>query len=292
MNDYQPLSSKEIERGYFFLTHKDIMKRVIFGVGVFVVVVVYIVLLTTAISFVQKSGWQSMAAGMSQNPNWAVKHSQGAPIAVVTKNVQSLSLGNRKHVLVAFIENPNPDWAVKNFKYRFVVDGQALGEEESFMNQGESRMLIKFGYESSKPPTDVRLDIDAFQWRRFENDAPMVNWDILDVNYHSASRETINGEDVIIDPRVRWWAQNLSLLDLWEVKFQVALFNGDKLVAVNELLSKEFLSLQKKELEVVWLNDIPRVTRTEVYPVVDWLDYDNFKALESQPGSGGSRVEL
>jgi hypothetical protein len=286
MNDYKPLSSTEIERGYFFLTHKDIIKKGILGAGIFVLVIVYIILLVNVIGFVQKSGWQSMAVGMSENPNWAAKHTRGAPMPILTTNVQSLSLGNRLHVLVAFVENPNPDWSARNFKYRFVVDGQALAEEESFLNPEEDRMLIKFGYESSKPPSDIRLDVDAFDWRRFENDVPIVNWEILDVNYYAASREEVNGEDVIVDPRVRWWAQNLSLYDLWEAKFQVALFNGDKLVGVSELLSKDFIALQKKDLEVVWLNDLPRVTNTEIYPVVDWLDYDNFKTLESQPTSG------
>ncbi|MBT6691387.1 hypothetical protein HOB10_03585 [Candidatus Parcubacteria bacterium] len=298
MNDYKPLTTKELERGYFFLTHKGALRKMLFGAGIFVVVIVYIILLINAIGFVQKAGWQHMAMGIGQGSNWAARHAQGAPMPILTKNVQALSLGDRRYALVAFIENPNEDWAARSFKYRFVVDGQALPEEEAFMNPSvnplkkEERMLIKFGYESSRPPSDVRLDVDAFQWRRYENDSPVINWDVLDIRYYAASRESLNGNDVIVDPHVDWWAQNLSLYDLWEAKFQIALFNGDRLVGVNEILSKDFISLQKKELEVIWLNDLSRVTTTKVYPVVNWLDYDNFKALEYQPRGGGSRVEL
>ncbi|RJQ35342.1 hypothetical protein C4566_00810, partial [Candidatus Parcubacteria bacterium] len=82
--------------------------------------------------------------------------------------------------------------------------------------------------------------------------------------------------DLKINPLVTWQAQNLSLYDFWEVDWQIALFDGDNLVGVNEAKSRDFKSLESRDIEVAWLKDLPRVTKVQIFPVLNWLDKDNF----------------
>ena len=66
---------------------------------------------------------------------------------------------------------------------------------------------------------------------------------------------------------------------------------GDRIVGFNELKSRDFKSLEKRELEIAWLYDLPRVSNVEIYPILNSLDFSNFKDLQLDP-SGGDRFRL
>ncbi len=278
MNDYQPISKGEIAKAYFFLTHKKLFIKIGFGSAVFILVIIYIVLITNIVSLLRTPSFDNMAAQISSNINWAAYHQSRTPRPILTTTTKFLALGDGKYNLVAFVENPNNDWSAVSFKYKFVVNGQELETRESFLNPGENRLVLKMSYANPRPIDELKLNLGDVSWRRFENDIPQVNWDIKDASYVPARTITINSEAVDVNAVVSWNAKNLSLYDFWGVRWQIALFDSDRLIGVNEINSTDFESLEDRKIEVSWLKDLPRVTKVEIFPVVDWLDKDNFKS--------------
>lgn len=281
MNDYQPLSPKELERGYFFQTHKEGFKKISLFTFIAVIVVIYGVAIFSLISTVRGAGFNETAQRLVGGVfDWQTYHQNRAPLPVIASSSQFISLGDLRYDLVAFINNPNNDWAMPEFEYTFLVNGVELPTQTSFLNPGENRMLIRTAYVASGTIKEVKVNIGTMKWRRYEKDVPVVDWDIQNVRYQPITRQTVDKKSFIISPRVIWEAKNMSLYDFWTVDWQVALFSGDKVVGIKEYRAKDFNSLQSKEMEVVWLNDLPRVTKTVVYPVLNWLDSKNFKTMQ------------
>jgi hypothetical protein len=281
MNDYQPLTPQEVAKGYLWLKYRPLIKKIIFGGGIFLVGGVYVILVLGLIKYFGQTSFEATAANLMVGPDWQAIHRQTQPQPVVASGAQFLSIGPRRYNLVAFINNPNNNWGVTNFKYKFVVNGQDLDQLTGFINPGENRLLLQIGYEAKQPLTDLKVVISDFKWQRLFSDFSAPSFPISQVKFTPLIKEEVAGEQVEFKPRVSWQAQNLSLNDYWEVDWQVALFNGDILVGVNNLKVKDWPALQSKDLEVVWLNDLPRVTRTEIYPLLNWFDSYNIKPLSN-----------
>lgn len=280
MNDYQPLTPKELESGYFLLSHKETFKRVAFIVAAALTVLVYAAVIFYGIRLLQAPSFDSLAQNISQSAfDWTAYHQRSAPLSIVVSAPQYVSLGDRRYDLVAFVNNPNNDWAVSEFQYNFVINGENLPAQTSFLNPGEDRLIVRTGARFASAINNLQINMGTIKWRRFNNDTPVVNWDISNVKYQPVTRQSVDKKSFVVPPRVTWDARNMSLYDFWQVDWQIVVLSGDKVVGVKEYKTANFNSLQNRSLEVVWLGDLPRVTKTLVYPMLHWLDSDNFKAV-------------
>ncbi len=280
MNDYRPLTPQELEHGYFLLSHKDTFKRLAIIIAVALTALIYGVAIFNLIRLLQAPSFNSLAQSISKNTfDWTAYHQKLAPVPISISTPQSVNLGNRRYDLVAFVNNPNNAWAVPEFQYSFVVNGEELPPQSSFLNPGEDRVILKTGQISANTIASLKVKTGSIKWRRYNNDTPIVNWDISNIKYQPVTRQTVDKKSFVIPPRVTWDAQNLSLHDFWQVDWQVVLLSGDKIVGVKEYQTANFNSLQSRSMEVVWLGDLPRVTKTLVYPALNWLASDNFKTV-------------
>lgn len=284
MDDYKPLTPQELDRGYFFLTHRELIKKIIMALVIFVLIILYAFMVFRFINLFQGGSWQNMALQTSQNYDWASHHQQRAPQPLEVTGTQLISLGNRRYNLVAFVNNPNLDWAIKEAQYRFVVNGEPLDSEYSFINPGEKRIIVNSSYQASDTVNSLEFNFGNLAWQRVADDYQDVNWQISETNYYPATRQTEGDRTFEVPARVTWQARNMSLYDFWEVNWQVILLNNDKIVGIQEIISKDFSSLEKRELETIWLNPLPRVTSAEVFPIFDNLDSNNYKTLETNNG--------
>jgi len=278
MNDYQPLSPKELERGYFFLSHKDLLKKIALAWFILVIALIYGLAIFNLIRLFRSPSWSSLATSISASrTDWSGFHKDRSPREIVVAAPQYISLGNRRYDLAAFVNNPNNDWALAEFEYNFVVNGQELAIQTSFLNPGEDRLIAKIGYLAPESIGSVQLNLGRMSWRRYSEDTPVIDWEIQNIKYQPVSRQTLGKESFVVPPRVSWEARNMSLYDFWEVGWQVVLLSGDKMVGVKESRAADWQSLQSQPMELVWLEDLPRVTKTLVYPALNWLDFDNYK---------------
>lgn len=284
MDDYKPISQKELERGYFFVTHRLLIKKIIFLLSIFILVIFYGFLIFRAIRYFTGPSFSNLALEMQQNTfDFAAYHKQRFPQNIILGQPEFISLGDRRYNIVAMVENPNKDWAVKSIEYYFVSQGESSPSKTAFVNPGEKRLLTLTSYESNKAIRSPELVISKTEWYRVDNSFPQINIDITDITFQASSRETVDGVTSDLPARVLWRAHNDSVYNFWEVDWQVALYNSDKLVAINELKTKDFLALENRDLEAIWLTKLPRVTRAAVFPIINKLDSAIFKDIHVTP---------
>jgi len=279
MNDYQPLNSQDLEKGYFLLTHRQLIKKIIVGAALLVILIIYTVVVFNFIRFVRTGTFNAMSQAANWTYDWASYHQSRQPKGLDNSPAQFFSLGKTKYNLLAVISNPNEDWAVTQLDYTFIVNGQELEKQTAFINPAEKRLLTKMGYEARTNISKLEIKIDNIKWFRVENDLPDINFEIKEAKFFPATRQTVGADTFDVPARATWTAKNLSLFNFWNVTWQVALMSGSKIVAINELSTRDFLSLESRDLEIAWLNDLPRVGSLEVFPVLNKLDFDNFKDL-------------
>ena len=291
MDDYKPLKQKELDRGYYFLTHRPMIKKALYGVAIAILALAYLFVISNIIKYVTGTSFNTAALQMANNTDWATYHQNRMPQDINVSATQFLAIGAGRYNLLAKVSNPNDDWAVSEFEYTFVVNGKALEAKTLFLNPGEEYFLLDIGYESTKAISSLKVVLDNIKWRRWENDTPVIQWQVKDNNFKPLSREVVGNDTIVVQPHATWEAINMSLFAFWEVDWQVILYNGDRVVAVSEVKSKDFDSLESRQLEAIWLNDLPRVTRTEVWPLLNWLDLDSFKEI-TPDREGGNRTDL
>ena len=291
MDDYRPLTQKEIDRGYYFLTHRPMFKKALYGIAIAILALSYILVISNVIKYVTGTSFDYLALQMAESNDWAAYHQSRQPRDIDVSATQFLSIGGGRYNLLAKISNPNDDWSVSEFEYTFVINGKAIESKTSFLNPSGEHLLLEIGHKSTQPISKLNIVVEDIKWRRWENDTPVIEWQLKDITFKPLTREVIDDDTIILQPQVNWEAKNMSLYAFWDVDWQVVLYNADRIVGLAEVKSKEFNSLESRQIETIWLNDLPRVTKTEVQPLLNWLDSDNFKEIIADR-EGENRTEL
>ncbi len=285
MDYFQPLSQKDLERGMYFLQHKALFIRLAWLVALLILVTIYGVLIFNLIGYFRGASWTELAESVKQKGAWSVYHNEKAPLEIELGQAQALTLGNNLYNLVATIKNPNPDWLVSSLDYRFIVNGQALSSKTAFLNASDQHLLLQLGYRSDSSIGSVNVEIDNVRWQRLDSETPQIFWPISELKYQAEGSVVVNGVTVNLPTQVSWQAQNKSLFNFWEVAWQVALFDNDRIIGVAEINERDFQSLETRSMEATWAYNLPRATRAEVWPILNWLDKNNFKSADTTPAS-------
>lgn len=282
MGDYYEAPTKEsLDRGYFWMTHRKMYKNILFAFLAFLVMIIVVVAIVNFYKYISSTGFEEQANNLAVKKYWTELHNINKPDELFVYDTKALNIGSGLYDLTASVENSNKDWSISELKYHFVVNNIILGSYSSFFNPGEERVLLQPGYKSSKPIASIELVIEDTKWRHFDNDIMEVNFLIEDIKFKATSREVDGNQSFTVPPSVTWKVSNNSLYDFWEVGFQVALYNGENLVGVREWKQNNFDALETKELEVIWLNDLPRVSDVKIYPIINLLDRDNLREAKA-----------
>ncbi len=287
MPDYKPLTPKEIERGYYFLNHRQQFIRLAYGLGIFVCLIIYSIFVYNLVIFFRYSSWQKLAANFVTASSWSAAHSQSQPKNLNIGLPRALLVGDGIYNLVAIVKNPNTDWLLPEFEYNFVVNGEDLPAKVSYLNSEDSVVLSSLGYRSNQAVKDVKLKINNYKWRRLSSDIKQIKWSINNINFKPLSREKVGDKTVVFPARASWQAKNLSLYDFWQVDWQVLLLNGENLVGFTEIPARDFNSLELRDMEAIFAYNLASVSRVEIIPRVNWFDRDNFKLIESSGNTFG-----
>jgi hypothetical protein len=247
--------------------------------------IIYGLLIFNVIRYIQAPSWLELSQQLKSNGVWTDYHQQKAPIDVELGQAKALTLGNGVYNLVATIKNPNPDWLVSSLEYKFIVNGQELPTRTSFLNTSDQHLLLQLGYKVDVSVGSVNVEIDKVHWQRLNSEVPQIVWPITDLKYQGETSQVIDDKTIKLPAQVSWQAQNKSLFNFWEVVWQVALYENDNIIGVAEINERDFKSLEIRDIEATWLYSLPRATKAEVWPVLNWLDKNNFKSAESIPAN-------
>ncbi len=280
---FTDLSNQDLERGYWWLQHKTLINKILVVFLILALLSFYTWLFFAYLRYFRSGTWESYAQQLdSSRFNWAQYHQTRMTKGLKISSAQALATNGSLYNLAAAVENPNTDWLVSKLTYRFIVNGQAQANKETFVLPSSNKFLLQTAYQAKSSIQSLKIEILETTWQRVEADI----FDVFTLNepqYLGPNTQVVDDKKIDLPGKVVWQATNDSLFDFWQVPWQVAVYNQDRLVGLSELVVEDFQSLETKDLEVIWLYDLPRITKVIVIPQLNILDKSNIKNKNKNP---------
>lgn len=276
--DQIELNQKQIERSLFIARQKVRWRHWLIFFLMFLIAVSVAVLFnglfTLSLSF--GTSEKIMSQLVKSDVDWQALHAASAPKDLALSRVVVLPLGNGRYDFTAEVYNPNAEWAIESIDYQFSAKGQAVANGQTSLLPGERRLLTILSYQLSDDldrPDSVVLS--SYKWRKYQlsySDA----W-----QYNQAPRyraKQIIGEGVnrtVVPPQVTWTVTNNTGNNFLHTSWQVALYQGSTLVAVDQMLRDQVPAYEAIPFSLNVFDSGARIDRVEVTPIVDYFNPDN-----------------
>jgi hypothetical protein len=271
------LSEEQLKWGYWFVTHKLMLRRIL--------VVVLSVFCAASLIF---SGYRltldildaenrakQLAELYGSQVNHRVTLAQ-APKPLSRSDAQVLATQG-KYDLIGTLSNPNQYFAA-DFKYRFTSGNFATSPENGFILPGEQKFITKLGVASETRPSGATLEIIETTWKRIDRHkypdwkgfvAGHLDLFVSDINY-TPDIELVKDKPPI--GKTSFALANRTGYGYYGVKATVIIYRGPVIVAVNSTAFAAMPPGAQQKGEVTWYEDYGAVTQIKVFPEVDILN--------------------
>lgn len=186
------------------------------------------------------------------------------------------STDNRLDMAVE-VTNPNPMWWVE-FNYKFNISGEETPFRTGYALPNGTQILTELGYRPKSPGVgNASLVVENVRWHRV--DPKVVGSSYADF---AKSRSAFDAKDVsyatdlVIGTKPvgqsSFTLVNGSAYGFWSVDLVVRLWRGPSVVAVNKISVTNVQPGESRPVKLVWLENLPGITKTEVIPQVNLLD--------------------
>lgn len=210
-------------------------------------------------------------------------------IAVLESGV--LSGSQQKADLFARVTNPNTDWAVAGFKYRFVLNSGATPWRQSFLLPGEEKYLLELAVAGGGQNSLPNLEVSEVNWQRVnKHQIPdyavyyqeYFNFKIEDIKFNSSSESLATNKVPVSEASFK--VANNTAYNFWRVGFQVILYSGRSVAGINYITLEQWQAGEQRPVSVYWYERLPGISRVEIIPEVDILNSDAYMKLEGGIG--------
>ncbi|MBU1180277.1 hypothetical protein KJ885_05005, partial [Patescibacteria group bacterium] len=270
-------SEKQLKLGYWFITHKVLLRKILTGVLMGIAGIFWIYAL---VGFVD---WAFVRGPKERENLKTTLQIITAPEALQAISAQDISFtepvifagGIGQYDILVQAKNTNEKWWAE-FKYRFVGEGLNGDWLKGFILPNETKYIANLGVQRAFRPRNVRFETDNFKYHRINPH------EIADYAKWEAERLNIAISDKKFDPyairnkkniaSLTFKASNNSAYDFWSVGFYAFLYRGEQLVATNYISTTEFLSGEEKDLQMQFYEGLPTITKYEIIPDLNIFD--------------------
>jgi len=277
------ITTKQLEIGLWYVEHKKQLKMILIGFLIFVGVVSW---LYTIYGFTNY-----LARGMAEDEILTKQLVQINSVGhdyITQVGAKDLAIGSvgiirssdRKYDLYTNIKNDNPKWWAE-FDYYFTAAGRQTGKTKSYILPNEIKYLAALAQDFSYSPTDAQLVIENISWHRV-NQHEITDWNIYqashlniettDIKFTSASASPLS-EKLGLN-QLSFNAINNTAYNYWNVGFTILLYSGDQIAAINHYVLTDFMSEQKRSVEISWPGDFGRTDKVEIIPEINIMKDD------------------
>lgn len=276
--DLTQFTEKQLKLAYWYVGHKLFLRKLLivfllvlclifWGYGIYGLIDYFLI---DQVRFSQML--KEMSYELVDYSAFKLKN-QPKNFAILSSNV--LPSGKDKYDFVAKILNPNLNWWAE-FEYKFIFDGKETVPRKGFILPDEEKFLLELAVESKIKLRQVSFEFQDIKWHRLDRhqisdyaswSGERLNFEITEVKF---SPSVI--KDRIPISKVTFTAANRTAYNFWNVGFYILLYRGTSISGVNYITLEQFLSGEKRAVEVSWFEVVPTVTRVQVLPEINIFD--------------------
>jgi len=272
------ITTKQLEIGLWYIEHKKQLKMFLVG---FLILVSAVSWVYTIYGFAYY-----IARGMSEDEiltRQLVQINGASHDYVMQVGAKDLVLGSveiikssdKKYDLYTKLKNDNPKWWAE-FDYYFTAAGKQTEKIKGYILPEEVKYLAALAEDFSYYPEDGRLIIENLNWRRI-NQHEIADWDAyqaghlniesVDIKFTPANASPLSGRLGL--NQLSFSAINHTAYNYWSVGFVILFYSSDRVTAINHYILNDFMSEQKRLVEISWAGDLGRADRIEIIPEIN-----------------------
>lgn len=286
-NEMNQLTEKQLKFGYWFTTHKGLLRRI--GYGIFIVADVVLVgfALYGFVDHFLISWNRDMVLrrdlGRAIFSNEVVQAT--APDALLVKQTSVFRSGEGRYDFLAVVQNPNEDWYA-TFIYQFVSGETVTSEQEGFILPQEEKYVTQFATPFAGAPRETEFRIIDIDWRRvnrrvIRDYAIWKNERLRPIVSNVVHTQNATGLAAGIS-RTSFDVKNPTAFGYWQIGLAVALLRGTTPVAVNYIALDRFESGETRSVDVHWFEPLPSASTVDIRSEVNLFDPSVYLPPRSQ----------
>lgn len=273
------LTPGELQLASWWVKHRLLLRRLGYGslVGISSLLWGYVLwglLDAYAISYPRES---RLTRDIALNQQLLLSLEADRPQDVGISDVSVFQSTEARYDMAVEVTNPNEQWWVE-FNYSFNLSGEQTPIRTGYVLPKGMQVLTELGY---KPKAagggSASLVVDNVRWHRL--DPSIVGNSYIDF---AKKRFDLTMEDITYDTDIvigskavgqtSFTLVNNTAYGLWSVDLIIRLYRGPSVIGITKISAEKILPGEKRPMKVVWLDNIPGATKTEIIPQVNVID--------------------
>lgn len=262
-------TDQELKFSYWYVTHKLLLRNI------------FVILLGLAGFFMWfYIVWQLVFLGL----NYSLEQSQVhrlifdnnpalvslnllKPVTIQISDPIALTSGDNRQDYFAEISNNNKNW-LATFDYSFSDSEKDSNIRSGFVLPLEKKYLMNLGVTGPV----AELTITNLKWQRISN-PQLVYTDrykfIIENEKFVTGIKTDDPNFLVFD------ITNNSAFNYWQVGVQTFLYGGGNVVSVNYIVLEQLKAGEKRQVQINWSGDLPRISNIQIIPEINIFDEAN-----------------
>ena len=282
------VSDTDLKFGRWYIANQDLLKSI--GIGLLIafdVLLMGYVLYGSyqAANFIYFGSDKLVNQIIADKPSFeSVSKTELLPMAILDTFI--IPGKDNKYDLLAKVRNPNADFALFSFNYRFNLGNTETEYSSGFLLPGEEKYLMVLGYGSDAIIASANLEVGDLNYQRVRNYEALKaeRYDFLIKDPMFVPPKETGVSNKISVSEVNFSVVNQSIYNFWDLGMQILLKRGTKVVGANYLKIDQIKSMEEIKESVKWFDDVSGVTSVEIIPEMNILDETFIQQQKSLPG--------
>lgn len=187
--------------------------------------------------------------------------------------------------MVVDLENTNEQWWVE-FAYHFNVSGEQTPARAGFVMPLTKTSVTELGFRpKNRGGASAQLVVDNIHWHRVDPSMVGAKYaDFQNDHFNVAFDNVAFNQDLIFGSqtvgRTSFDINNRGSYGYWGMDLIVRLYRGSSVVAVNKINVTHLAPGEVRHIEMDWFERLASITRTEIIPVINFLDKNSYLPTE------------
>jgi hypothetical protein len=179
------------------------------------------------------------------------------------------------------LSNENPQWWAE-YNYRFSLSGEQTPLRSGYVLPQSKQIIGELGYRpTSAGGRSASVSIENIRWHRVDPSMVGDSYEAFAKQRLNLSFENVRyTTDLTLGTRKigqsSFTLVNKSSYGFWSVDLVVRLYRGGSIAATNIVRVTDVTPGERRDIDLVWLDNLPSVTRTEIVPQVNLLEPSSF----------------
>ncbi|MFA5360072.1 MAG: hypothetical protein WC349_03915 [Patescibacteria group bacterium] len=277
------ITTKQLEIGLWYVEHKKHFRMILIGFLIFVGAVSWAYTIYGFAYYIARGMNEDEILTKQLVQINSVGHDYVKQISAKDLVIGSIGIirsSDKKYDLYIKLQNDNQKWWAE-FDYYFTAAGRQTEKTKGYILPNEIKHLTALAQDFSYSPDDARLVMENISWRRVNQHeiadfetyrAGHLNIEIADIKFTSASASPLS-EKLGLN-QLSFNAINNTAYSYWNVGFVILLYSRDQIIAINHYVLTDFMSEQKRLVEISWPGDFGRADRAEIIPEINIMKDD------------------